>query len=336
MKAAIFYKTEDHIDCDKTNIREQIEDIFDDPSNLQFKEYSDEHDMFALIHEALGKPTVGVTACNIWENKNTVYAGYFIDITEMIDHSSIKDDSEEKMVKAIEEAHKRVKLNLFGSQVTSQHVTGNLVVIKKTLSYTVEKNNIKTNTKPDTLTRNELMDIFENVFVKNGIAVSSEGDMKTYQYIMNPMEHLMLTDSKYAEHYVYHEYEVYTHVMMIIVDTREVNGKRNKIGSLLAGRPVNGTVFVAMYKKPDFNEHPPYVSLGMERLILILALRSRSPSLTTGMSNSEREYVNFDKLLELENVKHSDKPLLDISELSGALLNLEIQPDEQKQVEMDR
>lgn len=331
MKAAILYKTDDHIDCDRTNIREQIEDILDDPNNLQFKEYSDDASMFSLIHTALGKPTVGVTACNIWENKDTIYAGYFIDITETIDHASMKDDSEEKMVQNIQKIHKNIKLNLFGSQLTSQHVTGNLVIVKKKLSYVVDNNNIKTNTTHDTLSRNELMDVFESIFVKEGVAIDASGDMKPYRYIMNPMEHLMLTDAKYAEHYIYHEYEVYTHVMIIIVDTRETNGPRNNIGSFLAGKPVNGTIFVAMYKKPEYDESPPYVGLSVDRLKLILSLRQRSTTLTTGMSRSEREYVNFEKLLELENKKHAAKPLLELGEITGELLNLNNKTDSQVQ-----
>jgi hypothetical protein len=141
---------------------------------------------------------------------------------------------------------------------------------------------------------------------------------------MNPMEHLILSDPKYAENYIYHEYEIYTHIMMLIVDTREIHGKINKIGSFLAGRPVNGTVFVAIYKKPDYNENPPYIGLSVHQLINIISLRQRSAGLTTGMSVSEKEYVNFDKLIELENIKHKNMPLLTIGEIKGESLNLNI------------
>ena len=186
MNAAILYKTDDHLDCDRTNIREQIEDILDDPMNFQFMEYSDDDtNMFSMIHDALGKPSVGVTACNIWENLNTIYVGYFIDIIETIDNTTIKDESEKKMVQNIQNAHKTIKLNMFGSQVSSQHVTGNLVIVKKKLSYIVDNNNIKTDTVRDTLTRNELIDVFERIFIKDGIAINPDGSMKPYQYIMS-------------------------------------------------------------------------------------------------------------------------------------------------------
>jgi hypothetical protein len=334
MKAAILYKTDEHLDCDRINIREQIEDILDDPNNFQLKDFSDETSMFELIHTMLDKPIVGVTACNIWENKNSLYAGYFIDITEIINKNILSADqtnktnletqneSEDILKDKIEQIHKNTKLNLFGSQVTSHHVTGNLVIIKKDLSYKIINNNIKTDTLPCSLSKTELVDVIENIFVKKGIAINVDGSMDYYQYIMNPLEHLMLSDPDYAKHYVYHEYEIYTHVLMIIADTREINTKINSIGSFLAGSPVNGTVFIAMYKKPEYNENPPYVSLMIEILNNILSIRRRSTSLTTGMSRSDREYINFEKLLELENIKHIDKPLLDISQITGPLLNL--------------
>jgi len=321
MNAVIIFKTDECIDCDKTNIREQIEDLFDDPNIFQMKEFNDDNSMFELIHKALGKPTVGVTASNIWENKDTIFAGYFIDLIETIDLDSLKDDDEEKMSKKIKEAQKKIQLNVFGSQITSHSVTGNLVIIKKNLSYTTSGNNIKTNTTSSTISPTELLDVLENIFIKEGVVINADGSMSTYKYIMNPVEHLMLTDSNYTENCVCHEYEVYTHVMIVTADTRQINGELNKIATLLTGKPVNGTVFVAMYKKPDYNENPPYVGLSIERLKKILAIRQKSASLTTGMAISEKEYANFDNILELEIEKHSDKPNLLVNEITGELLN---------------
>jgi hypothetical protein len=320
-KAAILYKTDDHIDCDRTNIREQIEDILDDPNNLEFKEYSDNDSLLNIIREALGKPNVGVTACNIWDNKNTLYYGYFIDIAETLDYASLKNDNEEKMGENIRKAHENIKLNKFASQLSSQHVTGNFVIVKTKLSYTTIDNNVKTDPVHDTLDQNELVDIIESIFVKTGVIIKPDESMSTYKYIMNPLEHMILTDSDYAKHYVYHEYEIYTHVMIIIADTREINGTLNKIGTLLAGKPVNGIVFVALYKKPDYDENPPYASLSIDRLKEILGIRQRSPSFTTGMTRSEKEYVNFEKILELENTKYKDKPIIQLEKITGKLLN---------------
>ena len=61
---------------------------------------------------------------------------------------------------------KKIELNNFSSQITTQHVTSNLIIIKKNLSYVVENSNVKTNAVPATITRHELLDVFEKIFVK--------------------------------------------------------------------------------------------------------------------------------------------------------------------------
>jgi hypothetical protein len=330
MEAAIFYKTDEFIDCDKTNIKEQIEDIIDDPNNMEIVEFSDTNEMFSIIHSKLGS-TNGVTACNIWENIDTIYAGYFVDIAETLDYSKIKDLPEDKnddvekveqIEKTLKESCKNTKLNTFGSQITAQSVTGNLIVIKKKLSYTITDNNVKTSMIPGSFSRHELVDMLESIFIKEGVVINSDGQMSLFKYIMNPMEHLILTDNEYEKNYIYHEYEVYTHIMIIIADVREVNAPSNKTASFLAGKPVNGTVYVALYKKPDYNENPPYVRLDIDRLNKILNLRRKSPTITTGMSASDKEYINFEKILNLEIEKHSDKPSMTFEEISGESLNV--------------
>jgi len=114
---------------------------------------------------------------------------------------------------------------------------------------------------------------------------------------------------------------VYTYVMTIIADTREVDGILNHTATLLAGKPVNGDVFVAIYRKPDFNENPPYMNLSINTITDILNIRQRSASLTTGMSTTDKEYINFKKLLELEKLKHKDVPILVATDIKGELLN---------------
>jgi len=76
-----------------------------------------------------------------------------------------------------------------------------------------------------------------------------------------------------------------------------------------------------MYKKPEYNENPPYVGLSIDCLKNILSIRRRSTLLTTGMTRSDREYVNFEKLLELENIKHANKPSLNLTDITGDSLN---------------
>lgn len=321
MKAAIFYKTDSYIDCDKLNIREQIEEMFEDPDIFEMKEYADnDESMLSLIHTVLGRPTVGVTACNVWENKNCLYAGYFIDITEVQNQLDIEAETKTQTQEAT--VVSRIKLNNFGSQITSQKVTSNLVIVKKGLDYAINNNNIKTTTSMATIDYHELFDMIESIFVKDGVVIDVSGEMKTYKYVVNPIEHLMVSDPDYEKHYVYHEYEVYTHIMMIVADVRCAGAKQNVKASMLAGCPVNGTVFVALYKKPDYNEKPPFSCLSTDVLDSILRLRQRSPALTVGKEKSDDEYINFEKLLELENINHANKPIIKVTDITGELLNL--------------
>jgi hypothetical protein len=320
MQAIILYKTNEQLDCDKTNINEQIEDFFDDHSSYDVKSFSDEESMFQTIYDALGKPSVGVTACNILETRDYVYVGYFIDIAEILNYGK-PDDSEEIILEKINTAYTKAELNLFGSQITSQHVTSNLVIIKKRLEYDVSDKNVRTTMHPLTLTLSELKEVIENVIVKNGIVIDTNGDMSSYKYIMNPMEHLMLSDKDYKDHYIYHEYEIYTHVMIIVVDVREVDGKINEPASFLAGNVAKGRVFVSLYKKPEYTETPSYVSLNLKNLKNIIEIRKRSVDSTIGVTQSEKEYINFEKILELECSKYSDKPVVRIKDFTGECLN---------------
>jgi hypothetical protein len=331
MKAAIFYKTDESINCDRTNIREQIENIMDDPNNFQLRAFNDSDSLLQLIYESLDKPTVGVSVCNVWEDKNTLYYGYYIDITEVLDFSEKDIDLAININKQIV---KSTDYNKFGSQLTAQRVMSNLVIVKKNLDYVIENENVKTNTTFCSINEYELLNVLESIFVKDGIVINSYSDpfaksqgsdkcgVSIYKYIMNPLEHLMLSDPDYAKHYVYHEYEVYNHIMIIIADTREVNGEPNEMASFLSGKPVNGTVYVALYKKPQFDENPPYTSINVKTLNTILSIRKKSAQLTTGMTQSHEEYVNFEKLLELEQNKYHDKPELSLCDIFGESLNI--------------
>ena len=131
-----------------------------------------------------------------------------------------------------------------------------------------------------------------------------------------------MQDAEYAKNYVCHEYEVYTYIMIVIAGIREINEPLNEKATLLAGKPVNGNVCVAMYKKPEYNEQPPYVGLSISTLENILKIRQKSSSLTTNMEKSHSDYVNFEKILELEYVKHGDIPGLNAVNISGELLNI--------------
>lgn len=305
MKLAILYKTDDYIDHNKINIREQIEELFDDPANFELRDYTDEKSMHEILKDVLKLDGIGLTVCNIWESYDVIYAGYFIDSTE------------EKYIKN----NNNITYNHFGSQITLQNVTSHLIIVKLQLTYSITNNNVKTNTVNDTLTQYELVNVIENIFVKNGVIIDTDDKMSSYKYITSPLEHLMLTDDKYDMHYVYHEYEIFTHIMIVIVDVREIHGIINKIGTLLCGKPVKGKIFIGLYRKPDFNENPPYIDLSIDKLQNILSIRQKDCNLTTNFENSDREYINFDNLLKLKKNEYKELKTKDISMITGELLN---------------
>lgn len=306
MNIAILYKTNEYIEHNKVNIREQIDDILDDPANFELREYTNEQSLHEIISNIFKIDNIGITVCNIWETKDTVYAGYFVDYTE------------EKYLNN----NDNINFHYLGSQITLQNVTSHLIIVKMKLSYSISNNNVKTNTTYDSITRTELLDIIEKKFVKDGVVIDIDGKMSTYKYIDNPLEHLILTDDKYHQHYVYHEYEIFTHILIVVVDVREHRGTLNEIGSLLCGSPVNGKIFVGIYRKPDFNENPPYSELSIDRLINILNIRKKGTSLTTGFANSDKEYINFDKLLDIKLREYSNLKDKNISDIHGELLNI--------------
>lgn len=323
MKVLIINNIEASINCDRLDIRTQLEDLLDDDDNAYFKTFVSDQNLMEIIYETLDKPS-GVTACNIWEDKHSLYAGYFIDIAEKIDYEELDNldlnsDSDLKLKKY----NVDFKSNILGSQITSQHVTSKLIIVKQALSYSRNDNNIKTETTPcDIGSLNNILNIFESLFIKDGVVIKSDGSMHSYKYIMNPLENIILTDPDYEQNYVYHEYEIYTHIIIIIADTRQKNGTLNVNASFLAGSPVKGDVFVALYKKPEYNETPPYVTLSTTLLTDILFIRKKSVSLTTGLNRADREYINFLYLIDLEKKTHSNKLDKNIRDLSGQLLNL--------------
>lgn len=312
-KAGIFYITDEYIDHNKLNIRTQISEIIDDPKNFQLKEFNTEEEFYKLVYDSMNDKNVYVTAHNIFETKDNIYIGYFISYDEYIDHS--KTDKEQ------EEHAKKTKFNILASQIISNNVISDMVIVKNKLKYTINNNNIKSTTEPDTITRCELIDIIEKIFIKDGIIINIDGTLDVYRYIHNHLEHLMINDPQYDQNYVYHEYEVYTHVLIVTVDVREKNGQINEKATLLCNKPVKGRVYVGLYRKPYYNEEISYINLTIERFNNILNIRKISASLTEGMSNSDKEYVNFDKLLQLENDKYKNHTALNINQISGECLN---------------
>jgi hypothetical protein len=227
--------------------------------------------------------------------------------------------------KKIEETRKKIKMNILGSQLSNQNVASALVIIKNNLTYEIKDNNVKTISKPTSIeSTNELIDILTSVILKDGVVIKQDGTMQPYQYITNPLEHLILTVPNYENIYRYHEYEIYTHVLIIIVNTTIETNKENlnKNATYLAGKPTFGDVFIGMYKKPDYNEAQPYSSISIPLLNKIINIRSKSTQITTNKTNAEHEYINFEKLLELDIDKHKNHATINIDTIDGVSLNI--------------
>lgn len=300
MNFYILNHTETSIDCEKLNILEQLEDIVDDNVYNSSFTNNEPTSVYSIINDILGNKSQ-VTIYNMWENIDYMYNCYYIDI-----HDSLNK-----------------QINLFAAQLTGQPVVGKMVIVKNTLQYTINKNNIKTEaTISDISSVKEIIHLFEKVLYKDGIVIKANGEIQPYKYILNPIEHIIVADGQYSKHYVYHEYEIYTHILVIFADTREINGMLNKKGTLLAGVPVNGDIHIAMYKKPYYNEQPLYASICTKKLDLILDIRSKSQNYTTNFSVSEKNYVNFEHLLYVEHNKYKNIVQMDVSTIKGELLNV--------------
>ncbi len=296
---AVINCLEEYVDYNKPNIKEQLDDILDD-DNFYLSKFTTPEEMYEIIHKELGSPTIAVTACNIWESKHLLYAGYFIDLSEY-------------------EETTNKKVNMLGSQIVSHNVVGKLVVVKTKLSYEINNNNVKCVTETDNLTRYDFIKICESIYIKNGLSVKTDGSIADYSYIVNPLEHLILTDPKYEEHYRYHEFEFYNCVIKVILDIRSssTTDVTNVPASFICGRIVKGDVFIAMYRKPEFNEHPPYISITKNILENIIKIRKLSENVGTNINKSDKEYINFEKLLELElnrltSANHGERNLAEL------------------------
>jgi hypothetical protein len=294
-KLAIINVIDTVINCDKLNIKEQLEEIIEDTTNVEFKSFDNENTMLEIINKTLGN---NVTYCCLYDTLNELYACYYVDGIDISDKN---------------------KFNNFGIQITSQHISGKMIIVKNKLTYDISKNNIKTNMIATSIYEYDLINVIEKVFVKNGVVIDVDGKMSLYTYVVNPFEHLILTDPDYQKKYLYHEYEVYNYVMTIIVKKEET--VPNESAMYLSGCKVNGKVYVSLYRKPTYNEKPPFISLDIDRLNNIIEIRKRNTSLTTNF-NYSNEYINFDKLVELELIKHNDKPVCKITDINGELLNI--------------
>jgi hypothetical protein len=323
MKAGIIYKTDISIMCDRTNILEQVKDMLDDSDIFSIFDFSNEENLFSVIHSELARP--GVTSCNIYEVDNILFVGYFIDMVDVLDYTNSADFTEDKMKTHLINEYKRIKLNVFASQISAQHVSGSMIIVKYIINYDQDNNGkiINSTMTPTTTSQYELEIILSNIIHKTGVFVTDDGSINEYSYIANPLENLIFDDPLYSTHYSIHDFEMYSNVLSVVVDTRlnETNSKLNVISSLITRSKVYGTAYFSMYRKPTNSESPCYFNLSVPRFNGIYEIRSVSPESTCNHVFDNKEYILFDKLIEYEKKRLmiKSKSTNDPNNLSGCL-----------------
>lgn len=328
MKAGVLRITDEVVDCDRTDILEQVRDILDDPENLILIEINDQNLNELIINTLMNsvprellentdnadtKYTIGASGIGLCETKNSIYVAYFISLEDLLRKERIDRDDYESS-----------NINRFGSQITSHNVASDVVIVKQRLSYDVSNKNIAASMSADSVTEYSLSQDLTTIFKHRALIVGANNDFESatlveYHYIQNPLENVILTDSDYESHYRYHEYEVYNHRITVFVDLRESHNDENLniVASHITGHKIYGKVLISLSGKPEFNSSAPYTDLTNDRLRLIAAIRSRSTDLTAEIGPSDKEYINFDKLLEIASITHSEIPIRPIETYSA-------------------
>ena len=130
-----------------------------------------------------------------------------------------------------------------------------------------------------------------------------------------------MNDPEYKSKYGLYEYEIYNRILIIILNVtlNENNSKLNKDISYITGSKVYGPVFITTSKKPDFTEYTPYVSLTIDQYKKILDIRSKNHETTQNFVNSEKIYINFENILNLEQKKFINYEKQNISNFNTIL-----------------
>jgi len=290
------------INSSKTNIKEQIEDIIYDDDIFKLHKVKSNQELQEYAHFTLNPDKkLTVTQHNFYEKRDYFYSAFYVDYLDIEDKENVKN------------------INSFGSCIVSSVAVSDLYIVKNKLTYEIKENNVKTNFEYVDFEMYELIDVLTNLFHLDGVSINEDGEMKEYKYTENPMICL-----KNIQDYIYHEYEIYTKVLMVIVNTKENNNKLNEKATLIAGHPVRGSVYFALMNKAQSatEQYVPYFNLTIPMLNNILAIRSRDINITTNHTQSEYDYINFEKLLELDVEKHSSKTPKNATKIVGVLLNI--------------
>lgn len=333
MKAAIIRITDLIIDCNKTNILEQIQDIVDDLDVFSFIEFKDQESLNFLILQTLMnsipredlertvidnqtestdtrlKYNVGATVANIFESQNYLYAAYYVAFEDLMKNDSNKDSEQ-----------KNVKINMFGSQICSADVASDLIIVKHDLMYDVRDLNIATSMSLSNVDEYTFIRDIMTIFNHRGLIIDPDDKKSEYFYIQNPLENIILTESDYEKFYRFHEYEVFNYQLTVFVDIRcnADNSKLNETVSRVTNSKVYGRALLSLSKRPEFRENPDFADLTDTRFDMIMYLKSRGPDTTPSISKSDA-YANFDKILELAKIRYSTISMKSLNSLTNIL-----------------
>lgn len=342
MKAAIIKLNNTHIDCVRTDVLEQIQDILEDSDICVMRDITDHDSYNALVMDTLlnsvplelitsnvdskaesnstdqsdqsrMKYNITSTMAYVYEERDYAYLCSFVSLEDLLH----KDTITEEDYKTYSKTH---SMNIFASQLTSSNVASDAIIVKLKIDYTIVKYNIASKMDYSSIVEYQFARDLESVFKHRGIILSASGDKTGYFYIQQPLENIIMSDADYSKHYRYYEYEVFNHIVVMYIDIRETGTDRiNKIASELAGSTVYGDVLLSLTKKPMFDEQPSFISLSDQTFSMIHFLMSRSHDIVK-LPGSATEYINFYKLLELSQQRYADLPLRPVSSES---LNVE-------------
>jgi dGTP triphosphohydrolase len=349
MKAAIIKLNNTHIDCVRTDVLEQIQDILEDSDICTMRDITDHDSYNALVMDTLLKSVplelvesidsvesnksqadpnsadqnpsrmkynITSTMAYVYEDRDYAYLCSFVSLEDLLH----KDTITEEEYKTHSKTH---SMNIFASQLTSSNVASDAIIVKLKIDYTIVKYNIASKMDYSSIVEYQFARDLESVFKHRGIVLSASGDKTGYFYIQQPLENVIMTDADYSKHYRYYEYEVFNHIVVMYIDIRESNANSadriNKTASELAGSTVYGDVLLSLTKKPMFDEQPSFISLSDKTFSMIHFLMSRSHDVLK-LPGSATEYINFYKLLELSQQRYADLP---VRQISSESLNVE-------------
>ena len=305
MQLIVVKDTDRSVDCNLSNIEEQLDQILEDQDIIECKKFNNINEMVEIIGSYFEENSdVVVYGLNDIDEHNNVIIGYFLD-TLVQDESKVKN----------------IKCNQFASQIITQTecVTGPFIIVKMSMDKErpeeIEENNFSKlfNGFPQDLHLCELRDIILNIYIKVGIVLETDGSMSTYTYTHCPIEPIMKIDQEYEKHYKYDEYEIYNSVLIMIVKLDESEQDLiNKNASYLANKIIKNRVFIGLYKKPFYNESAQYKSLSIETMEKICHLRAIYKGNTPQPMDDIASFISLTKIIDREYELCKNKKRLEI------------------------